>query len=100
MYLPGDENAQLRRGFYQQLEMLKKAREAIYGDIDDVINGPCGVECDTLDDLLDTAPTTMAGLLAFLIYMHKAHTRDPEVVADHHLEPMIEGLRKAAAALS
>jgi hypothetical protein len=45
-------------------------------------------------------PTTMAGLLSFLVYLAKSRRRDPEMFCEQHLEPLIEGLGKAAAALS
>jgi hypothetical protein len=97
MYLPGDENEQLRRGFYQRLKDLEKAREAVYGDIDKVVEGPASDECDAVDELVDVVPTTLAGLLSFLIHLRKAHSRDPDMFSEDHLEPLIEGLGKAAA---
>ena len=95
-YLPGEENEQLRKSFVSRLDDIGKAREAVYGDIDAVASA----EVDAVDDLIETAPTTMAGLMSFLIYLAKARRRDPELFCEHHLEPLIDGLGKAAAALS
>ena len=72
----------------------------MYGDIDEVINGPCSAECDAMDALVETVPTTLPGLLSFLVHLAKARRRDPELFCDEHLEPLILGLGKAAAALS
>ena len=66
VYLSGDENEQLRQGFYRQLEKKQKARTAVYGDLDAVVTGPSSDECDAVDDLIDTVPTTLAGLFVFL----------------------------------
>jgi len=73
VYLPGDENEQLRQGFYRRLDEIQKARTAVYGDIDTVVGDPSCTECEVLDELVDTVPTTMAGLLSFLNYLAKAH---------------------------
>ena len=99
-YLPGEENEQLRKSLVSRLDDIEKAREAVYGDIDAVVDGPASAEVDAVDDLIETAPTTMAGLMSFLIYLAKARRRDPELFCEHHLEPLIDGLGKAAAALS
>jgi len=53
-----------------------------------------------VDDLIDTVPTTLAGLLSFLIHLAKAHRRDPDAFVDQHVEPLLETLGKVAAALS
>jgi hypothetical protein len=65
-----------------------------------VVTGPPSDECDAVDDLIDTVPTTLAGLLSFLIYLAKAHRRDPDAFVDQHVEPLLETLGKVAAALS
>ncbi|ANW02243.1 hypothetical protein [Bradyrhizobium icense] len=100
VYLPGDENRELREGFCQKLDEIEKARDAVYGDLDAVVNGPASAEADAVDNLIETVPTTMAGLLSFLIHLAKARRRDPELLCEQHLEPLIDGLGKAAATLS
>jgi hypothetical protein len=45
-------------------------------------------------------PTTLPGLFALLIYMAEAHSYDAEVMAEHHIEPLILGLGAAARTLS
>jgi hypothetical protein len=99
-YLPGDENEKLRQFYLDKLAERSAARKAVYGDIDEVINGPCSAECDAMDALVETVPTTLPGLLSFLVHLAKARRRDPELFCDEHLEPLILGLGKAAAALS
>jgi hypothetical protein len=100
VYLPGDENRELREGFCRKLDEIEKAREAVYGDLDAVVNGPASAEADAVDNLIETVPTTMAGLLSFLVHLAKARRRDPELLCEQHLGALIDGLGKAAAALS
>jgi hypothetical protein len=96
-YLPGEENEQLRQSFVSRLDDIEKAREAVHGDIDAVVEGPASAGADAVDDLVETVPTTMAGLLSFLLHLAKARRRDPEMFCEQHLEPLIDGLGKAAA---
>jgi hypothetical protein len=96
-YLPGEENEQLRQSFVSRLDDIEKAREAVHGDIDAVVEGPASAGADAVDDLVETVPTTMAGLLSFLLHLAKARRRDPEMFCEQHLEPLIDGLGRAAA---
>ncbi len=100
VYLPGDENAQLRKGFYRKLDEIEKARTAVYGDIDAVVTAPSGDEAGAVDDMIDTVPTTIGGLLAFMTYLAKARGRDEDMLYAEHLEPLVDTLGKAAAILS
>jgi hypothetical protein len=99
-YLPGEENKKLRQLYLDRLDEISAARKAVYGDIDAVVAGPASAECDIVDELMETVPTTLPGLLTFLVYLDKAYRRDPELFYDQHVEPLIRGLGKAAAALS
>ena len=40
-YFPGDENKDLRAAYVKKLEERQAARDAVYGDIDAVVGGPC-----------------------------------------------------------
>ena len=99
-YFPGDENKDLRAAYVKKLEERQAARDAAYGDIDAVVDGPSSIECDAIDALVEIAPTTLPGLLALLVYLAEAHQADPELFCDHHIEPLIANLGKAAAKLS
>jgi len=100
VYLPGDENAQLRQGYFRKLDEIEKARTAVYGDIDAVVTAPSSDEAGAVDDLIDTVPTTIAGLLAFMTYLAKARARDEDMLYAEHLEPLVDALGKVAAILS
>jgi hypothetical protein len=54
----------------------------VHGDIDAIVDGPASAEADAVDDLIETVPTTMAGLLSFLVYLAKSRRRDPEIFAN------------------
>jgi hypothetical protein len=99
-YLPGDRNRELRAAYVKKLDERQEARNAVYGDIDAVVSGPCAAECDAVDALVEVAPTTLQGLLALLVYLAQAHKADPELICDQHIEPLIANLGRAAARLS
>jgi hypothetical protein len=66
-------------------------------DIDAIVDGPASAEANAVDDLIETIPTTMAGLLSLLIHLAKARRRDPEMFCEQHLEPLINGRGKAGS---
>jgi hypothetical protein len=98
-YLPGEENEHLRQRVSQRFDEIEKARTAVYGDIDEIINGPASAECHAVDALVETVPTTLPGLLSLLVYLGNALQEDSELLCEQHIEPLIAGLGAAAGAL-
>jgi hypothetical protein len=98
-YFPGDENKDLRTAYVTKLDERQEARNAVYGDIDAVVNVPAVIECNAIDALVEIAPTTLQGLLTLLVYLAEAHQADPVLICDQHLEPLIANLGEAAATL-
>jgi hypothetical protein len=100
-YLPGEENEQLRQSFVSRLDDIQKARKAVYGDIDEVISGPAEAEWEAIDDLVETVPTTLPGLLAMLACVAKIYEREEGImVDDRQVAMLLPTLAKAAATLS
>jgi hypothetical protein len=100
-YLPGDENKHLRQSFVKRLDEITAAQNATYEcDPDEIVEGPAAAEWDAVDDLINTVPTTLPGLLALLSCVARLHERDPEMLDDQHIDPLVTLLGKAASALS
>jgi hypothetical protein len=61
------------------------------------VNGPADVEYDAIDNLAETVPTTLPGLLAFLVYVAKVAKADHELI---DTETLLATLGEAATALT
>lgn len=59
-----DENAHFR----ERLRRQQEDHDAIVGDTDEITDEPCAVLWTAIDDFAETVPTTMAGLLAMILY--------------------------------
>jgi hypothetical protein len=77
------------------LEEHRAAREAITGDTDLIGEEEYADEWDALGDFADTVPTTLAGLLAMIIYAAECSDKDPDAFTDHSC-PLIGNLAIAA----
>jgi hypothetical protein len=101
-YLPGEANEHLRQSFAKRLDEIQQAQEAAYGGIDGdkIVEGPAEAELLAINDLIQTVPTTLPGLMAFLSCLAKLHKRDQDMLDDQHPGLLIETLGKAAAIIS
>jgi hypothetical protein len=73
-------------------------REAITGDTDLIGEEEYAEEWEITGEFVETVPTTLAGLLAMLIYAGKMLERGNDAFGDHHPE-LIESLATAARAI-
>jgi hypothetical protein len=73
----------------------RAAREAITGDTDLIGEEEYADEWDAMGDFADTVPTTLAGLLAMIIYAAECSDKDPDAFTDHSC-PLIGNLAMAA----
>lgn len=101
-YLPGAENEHLRQSFLKRLDEIREAQDATYGgiDADKIVEGPAEAELNVINDLIQTVPTTLPGLLALLSCLAKLHRRDNDMLSDQHPGLLIETLGQAASILS
>jgi hypothetical protein len=78
--------------------------EEIGGDIDEMMNGPAAEECGAADELAETAPTSLPGLLAMLIYVNRAMNIGTEHCSasfdENNMPALLESLAKTAKALA
>jgi hypothetical protein len=62
---------------------------------EDLMDGPTGDENAALAKLLETAPTTLAGIVAWVVYLKEAAARDPWRVDENFVFPLLSGLATA-----
>jgi hypothetical protein len=62
---------------------------------DDLMDGPTGDENAALAKLLEAAPTTLAGIIAWVVYLNEAAKRDPWRVDENFVFPLLSGLATA-----
>ncbi len=62
---------------------------------DDLMDGPTGDENAALAKLLEAAPTTLAGIIAWVVYLKEAAARDPWRVDENFVFPLLSGLATA-----
>jgi hypothetical protein len=62
---------------------------------DDLMDGPTGDENAALAQLLEAAPTTLAGIIAWVVYLKEAAVRDPWRVDENFVFPLLAGLATA-----
>ena len=73
--------------------------ESLIGDEDEATNEVCGPEVTALYAFAETAPTTLPGLLAMIVYAGECSAHQAEAFADSNC-PLIETLAAAVAALA
>jgi hypothetical protein len=84
--------------YRELLTQHNTAREAITGDTDLIGEEEYAEEWEITGEFVETVPTTLAGLLAMLIYAGKMLERGNDAFGDHHPE-LIESLATAARAI-
>jgi hypothetical protein len=66
-------------GFYQaRLKQQTEAYDAITGNTDKITEEPLDAYWDSIDEFIDTVPTTMAGLLAMIRYAAEIEEQEPD----------------------
>jgi hypothetical protein len=80
------------------LEERRAARFAVTGDTDPIGEEEYAAEWDAVGEFADTVPTTLAGLLAMIIYAAEVSERDAEAFADRDCS-LIKTLAAAARAV-
>jgi hypothetical protein len=84
--------------YRELLSQHHAASLAITGDTDLIGEEEYADEWDALGDFADTVPTTLAGLLAMIIYAAECSDKDPDAFTDHSC-PLIGNLAMAAHTL-
>jgi hypothetical protein len=77
------------------LDQHQKARFAIHGDTDPIGEEEYAEEWDLVGEFAETVPTTLAGLLAMVIYAAKMLEKENDVFGEYHPN-LIESLATAA----
>ena len=103
-----ETDAELYERYRARLEEQRDAHaeylQEIAGDIDEIMDGPAGAECGAADELAETAPTSLPGLLAMLIYVNRAMTTGTEHCSasfdENNMPMLLESLAKTAKALA
>jgi hypothetical protein len=80
------------------LNERSEAHYAVTGDTDPIGEEEYAAEWDALDEFADTVPTTLAGLLAMMIYAAEVRERDCGAFTDRRCA-LIENLATAAKAM-
>jgi hypothetical protein len=107
-YVSPETDAELYAHYHAKLEERCDAHanylEEIAGDIDEIMDGPTGAECEASDELAEIAPTSLPGLLAVLIYVNRAMNTGTEHCSasfdDNNMPTLLESLAKTAKALA
>ena len=84
--------------YLELLSQHKEAREAITGDTDPIGEEEFHNEWEMVGEFAETVPTTLAGLLAMLIYAGEVLERGEDAFGDHH-PTLIVSLATAARTL-
>jgi hypothetical protein len=100
--VPREQYPDLNAHHNRLLDERKAAHAAIVerliGDEDEATSEVCGPELDALYEFAGTVPTTLAGLLAMIIYAAECSENNLEAFTDSD-SPLIENLATAAKAL-
>jgi hypothetical protein len=79
--IPHEQYPDLNDHYCKLLEDRSAARAEIYGDTDELTDGPANAAWDARDQFAETVPTTLPGLLAMIIYANELRamirTRSP-----------------------
>jgi hypothetical protein len=62
---------------------------------DDLMDGPTDDDNAALAKLLEATPTTLAGIIAWVVYLKEAASRDPWRVDENFVFPLLSGLATA-----
>jgi hypothetical protein len=81
------------------LQQHSEARFAIHGDTDPIGEDEYAAEWDLVGEFAETVPTTLAGLLAKLIYAAKMLEKENGVLDGDHGRDLMESLATAARAI-
>jgi hypothetical protein len=84
--------------YFTLLEESRAAHFAVTGDTDPIGKEEYEAEWDALGEFADTVPTTLAGLLAMIIYAAECQEHDLDAFTDRDC-PLIENLATAAKAM-
>jgi hypothetical protein len=81
--------------YLELLSQQREARHAITGDTDPIGEEEYAAEWDLVGEFADTVPTTLAGLLAMLIYADEMLAKENDAFGEYHPN-LIESLATAA----
>jgi hypothetical protein len=105
-YVSPEADAELYAHYLARMEEQtnvhdKYLEEIAGGDIDEIRSGPAEAELEAEDELAETVPTSLPGLLAMLSYVNGAMIKDgPTTFDEDHMTTLFGSLAKAAKALA
>jgi hypothetical protein len=97
--IPHEQYPDLNDHYCKLLEDRSAARAEIYGDTDELTDGPANAAWDALDQFAETVPTTLPGLLAMIVYANELAEEDPKAFSGDADCTLLQTLATAAKAL-
>jgi hypothetical protein len=96
--IPHEQYPDLNDHYCTLLSERSAARAEIYGDTDELTEGPADAAWDARDRFAETVPTTLPGLLAMILYANELAEDDPDAFGDGDCT-LLQSLAAAAEAL-
>jgi hypothetical protein len=91
------EPAEINERYRKQRQKQWAAHSEFLGDLDHLVNEPADAEWLAAEELAETVPTTLPGLLAMLVYLGELD--DPSAFMEDNGQTLFETLASGAKAL-